>query len=397
MTRHPDDAAVIQSIRSRIVASPEQSIDDAVRESMPWQGAQSRARTAVQTHSAIRGAGPLDVLLADPAVTDILVNGATNIWADRGNGLERIDPSEVTFADDEEVRRLAVRLAAASGRRLDPASPFADATLGDGTRVHAVIPPASRSGPCMSLRVLRRRVFGLEDLQRSGSIDPITAATIRTVIAARLAFVITGGTGSGKTTLLGAILGLAAQDERLLIVEDSAELAPNHPHVVSLIARPPNAEGAGEITLRDLVRQALRMRPDRIIVGEVRGPEVVDLLAALNTGHDGGAATVHANAPSELPARLEALASTVLARDALHSQALAALQVVIHVSRTPQGRRVDQLAVVRRTSDHHLDVVPALTAGRADDGYADLVEMLRVKGVTAVVPGIREAVPGTQR
>lgn len=370
------DRELIDSIRTSIVATPGMSIDDAIRESLPWQGEDSRALLAAHAQSAILGAGPLDAFLADPAVTDILVNGAAATWIDRGAGLERVESG---FETDEDVRRLAVRLAAASGRRLDPASPFADATLSDGTRVHVAIAPASRSGPVLSLRVLRRRMLTIADLEQAGSIDPLTAATIRSVVAARLAFVITGGTGSGKTTLLTAVLGLAAPDERLLIVEDSPELAPAHPHVVSLITRPPNAEGAGEITLRDLVRQALRMRPDRVIVGEVRGVEVVDLLAALNTGHDGGAATVHANSPFELPARLEALASTALSRDAVHSQALAALQVVIHVRRTPQGRRVEQIAVLRRTPDHHVEIVPAVLTGQPAAAAEDLALMLALK------------------
>ena len=239
-------------------------------------------RTAVDE---LAGAGPLEPLLRAPGVTDVLVNGPTEVWVDRGAGLER---SEARFPDEDAVRRLAVRLAAAAGRRLDDASPWVDAGLADGTRLHAVLPPVSGSGTCLSLRVLRRCSLDLDDLAARGTLPGDSGALLRTLVARRLAFLVTGGTGSGKTTLLSALLGLVPASERLVLCEDAPELAPAHPHVVRLQTRPANVEAVGEVTLRDLVRQALRMRPDRLVVGEVRGGEVTDLLAALNTGHDGG-------------------------------------------------------------------------------------------------------------
>src|SRR3954449_5565156 len=274
----------------------------------------------------LAGAGPLESLLRLPGVTDVLVNGPDQVWLDRGAGLER---TPLRFPDDDAVRRLAVRLAAAAGRRLDDAAPWGDAGLPDGTRLHAVLPPVSGSGTCLSLRVLRRASPDLAVLSEAGTFPGDSERLLRALVARRRAFLVTGGTGAGKTTLLSALLGLVDPTERMVLCEDAAELAPAHPHVVRLLGRPPNVEGAGLVTLRDLVRQALRMRPDRIIVGEVRGPEVADLLAAFNTGHDGGAGTVHANSPSDVPARLEALGAMAgLTRAALHSQLAPAVQVL---------------------------------------------------------------------
>jgi pilus assembly protein CpaF len=308
------------------------------------------------------GAGPLEALLREPGVTDVLVNGADQVWIDRGGGLIRTD---VRFADDDAVRRLAVRLAAQAGRRLDDAAPWVDVGLPDGTRLHAVLSPVSGSGTCLSLRVLRRCAHSLDDLDALGTLPGEAGALLRALVAARTAFLVTGGTGSGKTTLLSALLGEVDPAERIVVCEDAAELTPAHPHVVRLLTRPPNVEGVGQVTLRDLVRQALRMRPDRLVVGEVRGSEVTDLLAALNTGHDGGCGTLHANRPSEVPARLEALGVAAgLGRTAVHSQAAAALSVVVHLRRTPAGRRVDEIGVVRRSGD----LVAVEPGWRADGG-----------------------------
>ena len=240
----------------------------------------------------LAGAGPLEPLLREPSVTDVLVNAPGEVWIDCGEGLQL---SGVTFPDDASVRRLAQRLAAAAGRRLDESAPFVDAQLPDGTRLHAVIPPIARECAVVSLRIPRRRSFTLDQLVEVGSLTTVGAAWLRAIVDARLAFLISGGTGTGKTTILSTLLGCVDARERLIIVEDSAELRPDHPHRVCLQSRPANVEGAGAVTLTDLVRQALRMRPDRVIVGEVRGAEVVDLLAALNTGHEGGCGTVHAN------------------------------------------------------------------------------------------------------
>jgi pilus assembly protein CpaF len=311
----------------------------------------------------LAGAGPLEPLLRLPGVTDVLVNGPDQVWVDRGEGLEH---TAVRFPDDDAVRRLAVRLATAAGRRLDDAAPWVDVGLPDGTRLHAVLPPVSGSGTCLSLRVLRRCSRSFDDLAADGTLPGAAAGLLAAVVRRRVAFLVTGGTGSGKTTLLSALLGLAGPDERLLLCEDAAELAPAHPHVVRLLTRPANVEGAGRVELRDLVRQALRMRPDRLVVGEVRGPEVADLLAALNTGHEGGCGTLHANRPEEVPARLEALGRTAgLDRAAVHALTAAALAVVVHVRREAAGRRVAAIGVVDRDAGGAVQV----TAGwRADGG-----------------------------
>jgi pilus assembly protein CpaF len=315
---------------------------------------------ADEVRADLVGAGPLEPLLRDAGVTDVLVNGPGEVWVDAGDGL-RLTP--VRFSDESAVRRLAQRLAALAGRRLDDTAPYADARLPGGVRLHAVLPPIASAGTTVSLRLPRRRAFTLDELVAAGTVPTAGAALLGALVAARVAFLVTGGTGSGKTTILSSLLSLADPAERLILVEDSAELRPTHPHVVGLEARPPNVEGAGGVTLHDLVRQALRMRPDRLVVGEVRGGEVVDLLAALNTGHEGGCATVHANAPADVPARLEALACAAgLTRDAVHSQLAAALDVVIHLVREASGgrRRVAEICVFERGHDGLVQVVPAV-------------------------------------
>ncbi|WP_275558868.1 TadA family conjugal transfer-associated ATPase [Streptomyces sp. 5-6(2022)] len=308
--------------------------------------------------SELVGTGPLEPLLAAPDVTDVLVTAPDEVWVDRGSGLERTD---VTFVDAAAVRRLAQRLAAVAGRRLDDARPWVDARLPDGTRLHAVLPPVAVGSTCLSLRVVRPRAFSLAELETAGTVPPDGARLLRAMLDARLSYLISGGTGSGKTTLLSTLLGLVGPRERIVLAEDSAELRPDHPHVVRLETRPANQEGRGQVTLRDLVRQALRMRPDRLVVGEVRGAEVTDLLGALNTGHEGGCGTVHANTAADVPARLEALGSTAgLDRAALHSQLAAALSVVVHLVRDRAGRRrIAELHVLDRDRAGFVTTVPA--------------------------------------
>jgi pilus assembly protein CpaF len=304
------------------------------------------------------GAGPLEPLLAMPGVTDVLVNSAHEVWIDRADGLQR---TSVSFADDDGVRRLAQRLAAGAGRRLDDASPFVDAVLADGTRLHAVLPPLV-AHPTMSLRVLARRHMGLNDLVASGSMPPAAGELLRAIVAARLAFVISGGTGTGKTTLLGALLSCCDPGQRIVVIEDAAELVTEHPHVVRLMCRNANIEGAGAIGLADLVRQALRMRPDRVVVGEFRGAELVELLGALNTGHEGGAATLHANAVADVPARFAALGALAgLDWPAVRAQVASAFDVVIQLRRDRLGHRaLDAIAAVTWAAGE-LVVLPAWT------------------------------------
>lgn len=305
------------------------------------------------------GAGPLDVLLATEGVTDVLVNGPDEVYLDRGGGLER---ASVSFTDEAQVRRLAVRLAASVGRRLDEGAPFVDARLANGVRVHAVLGVIADSGTCLSLRVPRRTAMSLPEWVAGGALHRDAAALLGRVVERRRAFLISGGTGSGKTTLLASLLGQVPPGERIVIAEDSRELAPAHPHCVRLEGRPPNAEGVGAVSLTDLVRQALRMRPDRLVVGEVRGAELVDLLMALNTGHEGGCGTIHANSAQDVPARLEALAALGgLGRAALHAQVAAALDLVVHIRRLAGGRRwVEEIRVIRAESSGLCTAVPAI-------------------------------------
>ena len=295
------------------------------------------------------GVGPLEGLLALPGVTDVLVNGDRSVWIDRGHGLEKMS---VELGMEDAVRRLATRLALHCGRRLDDAQPFADGRLirDDGSilRFHAVLPPLSESGTCISLRVLRQAKLNLEDLVSRETLTRDIAGVLKTIVEKRRAFLVVGGTGSGKTTLLSAMLAEVPPTQRIVCIEDTAELHPNHPGTVNLVSRSASVEGAGEITMSDLLKQSLRMRPDRIVVGEIRGAEVIDLLAALNTGHEGGAGTIHANSLAEVPARMEALAARGgLDRGALHSQLSAAVDVVIVMKHTAHGRRVAQLGVLR--------------------------------------------------
>jgi pilus assembly protein CpaF len=311
----------------------------------------------------ITGAGPLEPLLADEHVTDVLVNADRGVWVDRGRGLERV---RLDLGGAAAVRRLAVRLAAAAGRRLDDASPYVDARLPGGVRVHAVLPPLAEGGTHLSLRVPHRHAMTLDELVDRAALPPAWATCVADIVATRQAFVVTGGTGAGKTTVLAALLGLVPASERIVVVEDCTELAVDHPHVVRLEARPANVEGRGAVPMTDLVRQALRMRPDRLVVGEVRGAEVRELLTALNTGHEGGCGTLHANSAREVPARLEALGALAgLSREAVHAQAAGAVAVVLHLRRIAGRRRVVELGVVERPGDHVV-VTPALVASASD-------------------------------
>jgi pilus assembly protein CpaF len=347
------DAVTLDLVRDRLIGLGRRYTPVDVASAMRAEGLAVSDSAVLDAMEALRrnsvGAGPLEPLLREPGVTDVLVNGPHQVFIDRGSGLEQTD---LRFQSESDVRRLAQRLAASVGRRLDDAAPFVDARLADGTRVHAVLGSVATPGTCISLRVPAQRNFSIEDCVASGSVTPGAAHLLSRMIEAKLAFLISGGTGSGKTTLLAALLALVPSNERLVIVEDSRELAPNHPHVVRIEGRPANAEVAGAISLTDLVRQSLRMRPDRLIVGEVRGAEICDLLTAMNTGHEGGCGTVHANSPADVPARLEALASLGgLPRAALHAQLASALDAVIHVTRDAVGaRRVAGISIFIRDS-----------------------------------------------
>ena len=359
------DDALVDAVRARLARDGADVSPARIAAALRERGSPVGDAAVLAVHDRLAadvlGAGPLEPLLRLDGVTDVLVNGPETVYLDRGVGLEL---TGVRFPDDTAVRRLAQRLAAAGGRRLDDATPYADLRLPDGTRFHAVLAPLARPGTTISLRVPRRRVFTLEELVAAGSLDPPAAHLLRRIVAARLSFLVSGGTGTGKTTLLSALLSLVPPDDRMVLVEDASELRPDHPHVVGLETRPANVEGAGEVTMQVLVRQALRMRPDRLVVGEVRGAEVTDLLAALNTGHEGGCGTLHANSASDVPARIEALGMAAgLPQDAVHSQLAAAVDVVVHLARDRQrdGRRgLAEVVVLRRDDGGSVRAVPAV-------------------------------------
>lgn len=300
--------------------------------------------------------GVLAPLLSDPAVTDVFVNGAGEVWLDRGDGLEK--KASLPF-DESGTREFAVRLIALGGRHIDEASPCIDVRLRDGIRVHAVLPPISPGGSLLSIRLPRMRRLTIDDLVATGFFDAVPVDTVLGLVRTRANILVTGAGGSGKTTFLSALLATSSPTDRLIAIEDVAELHVDHPHFVSLEARQPNLEGAGEVDLARLVREALRMRPDRLILGECRGAEVRELLSALNTGHDGGAGTLHANSLADVPARLEALGALAgLGVDAIARQAVSAIGAVLHVERAHGVRRLAQVGTLAVTEAGRLIAEP---------------------------------------
>ncbi|MEA2368516.1 MAG: pilus assembly protein CpaF [Thermoleophilaceae bacterium] len=295
------------------------------------------------------GLGPIEPLLADPAVDEVMVNGPGEVWVERRGKLAR---TGVVFGSEAELGHTIERILAPLGRRVDEASPLCDARLPDGSRVNVVIAPLALSGPCLTIRKFRTRGFSLDDLVAGGTLPRGLAQFLAGAVAARAAVLVSGGTGSGKTTTLGALSGAIPDGERIVTIEDAAELRLRQRHVVRLESRPANVEGRGEVTIRQLVRNALRMRPDRIVVGEVRGAEALDMLMALNTGHEGSLTTVHANSPEDALRRVETLALMAgvgLPHAAVREQVASALDLVVHQSRGPDGsRRVQSVAEVVR-------------------------------------------------
>jgi pilus assembly protein CpaF len=309
-----------------------------LEESAPLSLAQRQFVTR-RIEDEVMGHGPLEPLLADPTVSDILVNGPQQVYVERRGKLEL---TEVRFNDDAHLMNIIDRIVSAVGRRVDESSPMVDARLKDGSRVNVVIPPLALDGPMMSIRRFAIELFKVEDLIRLGTINEPMAQVLQAIVHGRLNVVISGGTGAGKTTLLNILSGFVPVSERVVTIEDSAELQLQQPHVVRLETRPPNIEGKGQVTQRDLVRNALRMRPERIIVGEVRGAEALDMLQAMNTGHDGSLTTIHANSPRDALSRIETMVSMTginFPIRALRAQMASAINIVIQVTRDEDGRR----------------------------------------------------------
>ncbi len=307
-----------------------------------------RNEVAESLLAEITGLGPLQVLLEDPEINEIMVNSASRVYVERGG---RLELAPVTFESDRQVLHLIEKIVAPLGRRIDESSPMVDARLPDGSRVNAVIPPVALKGPCLTIRKFARDPLTVEDLVRGGSLTAEMAAFLEACVRARLNIVVSGGTGSGKTTLLNVLSGFIPDDERIVTIEDAAELQLRQDHVVSLETRPANVEGKGEIPIRQLVRNALRMRPDRIVVGEVRGGEALDMLQAMNTGHDGSLTTGHANSPRDMLSRLETMvlmAGMELPVRAIREQIASAIDLIIQTARLKDGsRRVTHLTEVQ--------------------------------------------------
>jgi pilus assembly protein CpaF len=299
----------------------------------------SRHRVIRRIEDEVLGLGPLEPLLADKTVSDILVNGAKQVYVERRGKLEL---TNITFSSDAHLLNIIDRIVSAVGRRIDESSPMVDARLKDGSRVNAIIPPLALDGPVLSIRRFAVELLTIEDLIQLGSLTPAIAQVMSAVVKARLNVVVSGGTGAGKTTLLNLMSGFIPETDRIVTIEDSAELQLQQPHVVRLETRPPNIEGRGAITQRELVRNSLRMRPDRIVLGEVRGGEALDMLQAMNTGHDGSLTTIHANTPRDALGRIENMVSMTginFPTKALRSQIASAIDIVIQVERMEDGRR----------------------------------------------------------
>jgi len=312
----------------------------------------------------ILGLGSLEALLRDEEVTEIMVNGPDQVYVERGG---RIHPAQVTLESEEEVYRIIDRIIGPLGLHVDEASPYVDARLPGGSRVNVILPPLSLLGPVITIRKFRCRPFSLEEMVAAGTLTPAAAELLAEGVSSKKNLIISGGAGTGKTTLLNALSSCIGKEERVITLEDAAELRLQQPHVIPLETRPPNLEGKGEVTLRDLLRNALRMRPDRIIIGEVRGAEALDLLQALNTGHRGSMATIHANSPQDALSRLETMALTAgvgLPSSAIREQIAQVVDLLAHMERGRDGeRRVREVSVMDRSKGGKTRLLPAEVPG----------------------------------
>src|ERR1700676_4275977 len=334
------DVSRLESLEANLAS---QKVTSAITEILNEKGRLltdvERTRLIEEIKNELLGLGPLEPLLWDDSVTDILVNGAHQVYVER---LGKLHPTEVQFQDDQHLILIIDRIVSQVGRRVDESSPMVDARLPDGSRINAIIPPLALDGPSLSIRRFGKRRYSFDDLVAKDSITQECVEFLRTIVKARLNVLVCGGTGSGKTTMLNCLSLFIPPDERIVTIEDSAELMLQQPHVVRLETRPANVEGKGEVSQRDLVKNTLRMRPDRIIVGEVRGGEVFDMLQAMSTGHDGSIATVHANTPRDAMGRLEMmmlLSGVSIPQRAMRQQIASALNLVVHVSRLADGSR----------------------------------------------------------
>jgi pilus assembly protein CpaF len=343
--RHRDAAA-----GGRLHPEMDEAVRALVEEEAALLNSADREALAARMMRDTVGLGPLEDLLADPAVEEVMVNGPGRVYVERRG---RVEATAVSFSGEEELRNAIERILAPLGRRVDELSPMVDARLGDGSRVNVVIPPLAVDGPALSIRRFGARRPGPRELVEIGSLTGAQCESLEAAVRERRSVLISGGTGSGKTTMLNAISSFISDGERVVTIEDAAELRLQQAHVVRLESRPPSVEGRGEVTIRDLLRNALRMRPDRIVIGEVRGGEALDLLTALNTGHDGALSTVHANSPADALSRMETLALMAgvgLPHAAIAEQVRRGIDLVVHLERSSDGaRRVREIAEVAKT------------------------------------------------
>jgi pilus assembly protein CpaF len=342
-----DIAAAVSLPRNELVRQLEGLVAELLVENRIQLNRPEQADLVYQLVNEMMGLGPLEPLLEDEAITDIMINGPKQVYIERGG---KLDITSVTFEDNAHLLNICNRIVSRIGRRVDEASPICDARLLDGSRVNIIIPPLAIDGPSVSIRKFGKRQIGFDQMVQQGNISAAMATVMRIAARCRLNLVVSGGTGSGKTTLLNALSGMIDNGERVVTIEDAAELRMQQPHVVRLETRPANLEGNGEVTMRDLVKNALRMRPDRIILGEVRGPEAIDLLQAMNTGHDGSMGTLHANRPREALTRLENMVTmgvSNLPPKAIRTQIAGSLQMILQISRMRDGvRRITHITEV---------------------------------------------------
>jgi len=342
------DISRLEALEPALVSA---KVTAAIQETLDEEGRlltdADRARLIEEVKDELLGLGPLEPLLRDDEITDILVNGRDHVYVEKRG---KLHSTGVRFYDDQHLMLIIDRIVSQVGRRIDESSPMVDARLHDGSRINAIIPPLALDGPSLSIRRFGKKRYSMDDLVAKGSITPQIVAVLRAMIRARLNILVCGGTGSGKTTMLNCLSGFVPEDERIVTIEDSAELSLQQSHVVRLETRPPNLEGKGVVTARDLVRNTLRMRPDRIIVGEVRGAEVFDMLQAMSTGHDGSIATIHSNSARECLGRLEMmmlLSGFSIPQRAMRQQIASAVNIVVHVARLSDGsRRVTKVSEI---------------------------------------------------